>query len=207
MGRARLRSQGWRGIQLCPPSSGCAHRDLWGLPIGRGFNSHRLHHCSQVELSLSVSGALERGRLLACCGVCGAILGLRHFPRDADEFTPVNPDFTPKTAFSASLSLFDADLSNPSASREISRFVCLVEGAVRRRLAQPCGGSQQVGAGTATNRYRRRDPLGEAPAPDLNSASVGCAEKLRYYAACCGAEAHLGTTLWTSPVPDPVPQI
>ena len=153
------------------------------------------------------SDALNRGRLLACCGVCGAVLTIRHCLRPADELARPNPVFTPKTAFSASLSLFDADLSNPSASREISRFVCLVEGAVRRRLAQPCGGSQQVGAGTATNRYMRRDPLGEAPAPDLNSASVGCAEKLRYYAACCGAEAHLGTTLWTSPVPDPVPQI
>jgi len=80
------------------------------------------------------SGALNRGRLLACCGVCGRVLAIWHLDGDADGFTPLGPDFTPKTTFPASLSLVDADLSNPSASREFSRFVCFAAGPVPRGL-------------------------------------------------------------------------
>ena len=70
-----------------------------------------------------------------CCGVRAAVLTNRHPRRDADGFTPLKLDFTQKRAFPASLSLFDADLSNPFASRESSRFVCFAR-------SRPCGEEQ-----------------------------------------------------------------
>jgi hypothetical protein len=90
-----------------------------------------------------ISDALERGRLLACHGVCGAILANRHPRRDADGFPLFTPDFAPQSALPASLSLFDADLSNPSASREISRFVCFAEGALPAGI--PTGSGRRHG--------------------------------------------------------------
>jgi hypothetical protein len=67
---------------------------------------------------LSIRGALDRGRLLACRDVCGAVLATPRSGRDADVSPSFGPDFGPKTAFRLSPSLFDADLRDSSASIE-----------------------------------------------------------------------------------------
>lgn len=104
-----------------------------------GFDSSRLHHCCQADRPSPFSGALGRGRFLASRGVCGAVLGLSRSRGDADGSPPLSPDFTPKTALSASLSLFDADLSKRLHERPGSQVGFWTGGGRRERHSlHPC---------------------------------------------------------------------
>ena len=92
------------------------------------WQSHHTTMFSRWNCLSLFSGALDRGRLLACCGVCGAVLANRRLRRAPDELPPYDPNFTPKSAFRVSVSLKAPDLPNSSGARRSSRFVCLPEG-------------------------------------------------------------------------------
>jgi len=81
-------------------------------PMERSFDDSNIPSTIVLRWNFlsPLSGALKRGRLLACCASCGPVLAIRQSRRDADGFPLFAAAFTLKSAFSASLSLKAPDL-------------------------------------------------------------------------------------------------